>query len=241
MAKNISANNETIQNVPEWLNEELFEEFLLKDFPNFNKITKFIVKPAVANGENYMTVMLRVLIEVELNDSNNSSTSYMIKIKPATQKLQLMIKEWKIFEKEHTTYIKYITAFEEYYKKAGCNIKLSPHILEPTWSNINDDVLILEDLRLKGFENFNRHLGLDLLHTKAVLQKLAQFHAASAHYFIEHGIYPEMYDKCLTCQNDLFIGHRKKINEVFTDYLDVYGNLKHLEEKLVSKLKNFKF
>lgn len=109
-------------------------------------------------------------------------------------------------------------------------------MIDPIKTEINDDVLILEDLRLKGFKNYNRHLGLDLVHTKAVLQKLAQFHAASAHHFMKEGPYPTMYNKSLSSEVDLFEDHRIKLSEIFRDNLDLYGNFKYMEEKLVSVL-----
>ncbi|XP_065366731.1 uncharacterized protein LOC135959657 [Calliphora vicina] len=230
-------NKEIIENtgfkdVPQWLNEKLFQEFLDKDFPNYRTLKKFMAKPAVKTGENFMTVMLRITIELELKNNTKTSHSYMVKIKPIPETLQFMIKEWKIFVKEHTTYSKYIAAFQRYYQTAGCNVKLAPRLYDPTKTVINDDVLILEDLRLKGFTNFNRHLGLDLVHTKAVLQKLAQFHAASAQHFMKEGPYPTMYSKSLSSDVDLFENHRIKLNEIFRENLDFYGNFKYMEEKL---------
>ncbi|KAM7362730.1 uncharacterized protein ACRADG_013298 [Cochliomyia hominivorax] len=227
--------NTGIKDIPDWLNDQLFEDILKRDFPHYQKTTKFIVRPAVKTGENFMTIMLRVTIEFE-EKSNviKNKTSYMVKIKPAPERLQFMIKEWKIFLKEHTTYSKYITAFEKYYRNVGSNIKLAPRLLEPS-KNIDDDVLILEDLRLKGFENFNRHLGLDLEHTKAVLKKLAQFHAASAHHFLKAGPYMEIFNKCLPTDVDLHEDHRNNINRIFLENLHLYGDFQYMKEKL----KNF--
>ncbi|TMW53363.1 hypothetical protein DOY81_001567 [Sarcophaga bullata] len=224
--------NTSFKDVPNWLNEHLFEEFLEKDFPSFLEIIKFEIKPAVSTGENYMTIMLRVLIDLQLKDNTILATTYMVKIKPKPEKLRTMIREWKIFFKEHNTYTQYIPAFENYYRKAGFEIKLAPRLLEPTQCHINDDYLILEDLRSRGFKNFNRHLGLDLKHTEAVLKKLAQFHAASAQYFQENGAYHVLYDKCLSCEVDRFVAHRQKMSDIFRKHLGLYGNLEYLETKL---------
>ena len=225
----------SFHDAPNWLNENLFEEFLEKDFPNFLKITKFNIKPAVSTGENYMTIMLRVVINLQLKNNTTLATTYMVKIKPKPEKLRTMIREWKIFFKEHNTYTKYIPAFENYYRKAGCEIQLAPRLLEPTRCHIDDDYLILEDLGSRGFKNFNRHLGLDLKHTKAVLQKLAQFHAASAQYYQENGSYHVLYDKSLSCEVDRFAVHRQKMCDIFRENLRLYGNFEYLESKLVSK------
>ncbi|XP_075145779.1 uncharacterized protein LOC142220487 isoform X2 [Haematobia irritans] len=228
------SNNSSIpaKEKPEWLTQDLFREFLEKDFPNFKKIKNFIVKPAVATGENYMTVLLRVNLSVEMPDSSMKTTSYMLKILPSVEKFKMMVKQWQVFAKELRTYTKLIPKFEEYYGRAGVKVKFAPCILEPLRTKIDDDLLILEDLRLKGFKNFNRHLGLDLLHTKAVLKKLAQFHAASAYYVDMEGPFPSLYDQCFSSAKDVFGGHRQRIASNFRQNLHLYGDVMHLEEKL---------
>ncbi|XP_019892273.2 uncharacterized protein LOC109612572 [Musca domestica] len=230
---NNNVESEDIKNKPEWLNEELFREFLEEDFPNFQKISQFYIKPAVAAGENYMTVLLRVEISVEMSNGDKETVSYMVKIKPNVERLQVMIKEWQIFLKEHTTYTRYIPKFECYYSEVGRPLKMAPRILLPQRKHqITDDLLILEDLRLRGFKNFNRHTGLDMIHTKAVLTKLAQFHAASAHYALEEEEFPAMYDQCFTAKRDLFQDHRLRIGKIFRENLNLYGGVEHLEEKM---------
>jgi len=52
--------------VPKWLNQTQFEELLAADVDQFSKIVGFRVKPAMAPGENYATLMLRISIDVEL-------------------------------------------------------------------------------------------------------------------------------------------------------------------------------
>lgn len=44
----------------------------------------------------------------------------------------------------------------------------------------NENVIILEDLILKGYRLIEDKTGLDLPHAKVVLGKLAKFHAMSA-------------------------------------------------------------
>ncbi|XP_013107725.2 uncharacterized protein LOC106087281 [Stomoxys calcitrans] len=227
-----SNNNAEIKDKPSWLRDELFEEILKKDFPKIAKITKFCVKPAVATGENYMTVLLRVTLNVEMCNNTSKTTSYMVKVEPSSEKFRIMIKEWQVFIKERRTYGKLIPKFEEYYQLKGENVKFAPSMLEPLGTHIKEDHLILEDLRLKGFKNFNRHLGLDVIHTQAVLKKLAQFHAASALYVDVEGPFPSLYDQCLTAAKDVFGGHRRRIGKIFRDNLRLYGDLQHLEEKL---------
>lgn len=58
--------NGTHAPVPKWIEAKLFEKILQDNVENYEKIKEFIVKPGMAAGENYATVMLKVEIEVEL-------------------------------------------------------------------------------------------------------------------------------------------------------------------------------
>lgn len=52
--------------VPKWLNETQFAELLSENVAEFSKTIGFRVKPAMAPGENYATLMLRISIDIEL-------------------------------------------------------------------------------------------------------------------------------------------------------------------------------
>uniref|UniRef100_A0A1I8QAQ4 CHK kinase-like domain-containing protein n=1 Tax=Stomoxys calcitrans TaxID=35570 RepID=A0A1I8QAQ4_STOCA len=217
---------------PEWLTSELFHELLKKDFPDFEKVNKFVVKSAVPAGENFMTLLLRISIEVEMVNGKTTSTSYILKLKPIAEGMRSLITDWQVFDKEKTVYLKYIPTFEDFYKKAGQNVKFGPQPLELTQADASEDNIMLEDLSLKGFSNGKRQLGLDMLHAKAVLKKLAQFHAASAHYVRELEEFPSIYDQNLVCTKDLFEEYRQKIGRMLREHLPLYGDVEHLKEKL---------
>lgn len=52
--------------IPKWINEDYFLPILEKDVTNFKRIIKFKPVAATAPGENYTSIMVRVIIEVEL-------------------------------------------------------------------------------------------------------------------------------------------------------------------------------
>lgn len=54
------------------------------------------------------------------------------------------------------------------------------------------EVLVLEDLRARGFTMADRRAGLDKIHLSAVLEKLARFHGLSLAMRI---LKPEYYEK----------------------------------------------
>lgn len=53
--------------LPNWLDEHMFVEFLQRDFKEFKAIKNFKVEPTGGKGENFTTLVVRVKINVELN------------------------------------------------------------------------------------------------------------------------------------------------------------------------------
>ena len=144
-----------------------------------------------------------------------------------------MLKEWQVFEKELECYTSYLPEFEAMYKAIGLNIKFGAKVFK---TKASKDLIIMEDLSIKGFRNTKRQEGLDVEHIKKALEKLAQFHAASACRFELKGNYPDMYRKCLNSEQDIFVDYRNNTAKLITNMLPLY-DAEHLREKLVS----FKF
>lgn len=55
-----------IGDLPDWLDQNMFAEFLQRDFENFKTIKQFEVEETCGKGENFTTLVLRVKILVEL-------------------------------------------------------------------------------------------------------------------------------------------------------------------------------
>ena len=88
-----------------------------------------------------------------------------------------MTKNHDVFEIESTMYREIMPEFEELYREAGVDVRFGPRAYEIA---TDKPYILLEDLRPKGFKNMNRLEGFDVEHTKAVLTRLAQWHAVSA-------------------------------------------------------------
>lgn len=52
--------------IPKWVSDEYFSSICANSVENFSKITKITAEPGSAVGENYASIILRVLIECEL-------------------------------------------------------------------------------------------------------------------------------------------------------------------------------
>ena len=52
--------------IPNWINEEYFVPILEKDVPQFDKICSFKCIAATQAGENYTSIMVRVIMDILL-------------------------------------------------------------------------------------------------------------------------------------------------------------------------------
>ncbi|XP_016952769.2 uncharacterized protein LOC122817743 [Drosophila biarmipes] len=176
--------------VPDWVTAELFEDVLKSTVEGFSKVRSFRAESGSAAGDNYATIMLRVKIEVELQDGTSKQVSYMLKLPHQLEVYQEMMRHTNIFEIERTMYNAVVPEMEALYKAAGVQVTFGAKSYE--LKNARSEYIALEDLCPKGFKNANRLEGLDQAHTERVLRKLAQWHAATAVRVATKGQYPEI-------------------------------------------------
>ncbi|XP_052837786.1 uncharacterized protein LOC128253436 [Drosophila gunungcola] len=226
-----SKENFSKDKLPAWLDQQLFKEFLDRDFPNLKTIKSYRLEPSAGKGENYTSLLLRANFELELDDGSLGSISYMVKLLPNSENRD-NVAMWKVFDKERTTYGEYIPEFEQMYKEAGKEITFGPRYYESK-NALEEELIVLEDLKKRGFINVNRHNGLDMLHTEATLEKLAQFHAASAVRFELKGAYPAIYNRNLCSEEDGFRDFRDTQIKAFVEAIPLY-DASHLAKSVES-------
>ncbi|KAH8311364.1 hypothetical protein KR044_005921, partial [Drosophila immigrans] len=180
-----------VSKVPDWVQAEIFTDVLKESVKGFSKIKSFKADGGSAAGENYATIMLRVNIDVELEDGKEKSVSYMLKLPHQSEIYQEMMKRNNIFEAERTAYITIVPEMEQLYRDAGVEVTFGAKSYD--LKDAKTDYVLLEDLAPKGFKNMNRLEGLDQAHTESALRKLSQWHAASAARVANIGPYPEKY------------------------------------------------
>lgn len=170
--------------IPKWLNTEFFTEIVEKDLKLKREefdVTITSIKPAVGKGENYMSMMYRIVIEIKTK-TNIEVRSIIIKSLVDTIP---MAKEFGIFDKEIQVYAAVIPALESEYERVGEVIQFGPKCLKTT--SDPTDLIVLNDLSCLGYKMGDRRVGLDLNHAKLFITKLAKFHAASATYVEKNG------------------------------------------------------
>ncbi|XP_034132340.1 uncharacterized protein LOC117586413 [Drosophila guanche] len=106
-------------NVPEWINAELFEDVLKSTVPGYTKVKTFKADAGSAAGENYATIMLRVNIEVELEEGKSKDVSYMVKLPHQLELYKEMMKQNNIFDVERLMYCEVVPEMEALYKDVG--------------------------------------------------------------------------------------------------------------------------
>ncbi|XP_034117796.1 uncharacterized protein LOC117576831 isoform X1 [Drosophila albomicans] len=243
--------NSDSQLVPDWIHKSQFIEILKENVPEFARIENFLVKPALSAGENYSSLMLRVIIDIKLTDKTIKPMSFMMKVPHESAKMQQMLKTVNFFTVENATYTELISKFEDIYKAKGVSITFAPRTYkfkeslkyEPKLANS----VLMYDLSQDGYRNLNRMDCLNMEESKFVLRKLAQYHAAGAHCRVIHGPYSDVFtqpmfgsskERALTILNGImgpfkkmFLGHLKN----FKDGDKYYDKFEHLFSKMSQK------
>uniref|UniRef100_A0A0A1XHZ2 Protein SEY1 n=1 Tax=Zeugodacus cucurbitae TaxID=28588 RepID=A0A0A1XHZ2_ZEUCU len=179
--------------IPNWVNQDYFLPIIKNDVEDFRKIISFKSYAATAPGENYCSVMLRVIIELELKDSNSMQISYILKtMLDNSNSGSVIANNMNMFPKEKHMYSIILPKFMKLFKEANVDVRFGPtcKYSEETPERIT---LVLEDLKRANYVNCDRLKGLDMEHMTRVLQKLAEMHAASACNFEAEGSYGELY------------------------------------------------
>ena len=167
----------------------------------------------------------------------------MLKIPPNGEQAKALIAGFKAFEKEATAYYEIIPQLEQVYRdQAGLEIVFGPKGYKLS-QKTECETILLENLKTKDFENVNRLDGLDMEHTKAVLKKLSEFHAASAYLFETNGKYPEIFEHSLYTEESLEV--RNKLTEpflkLFQECVEQYDNAAEYIDNLVNNYILFLF
>ncbi|KAH8359885.1 hypothetical protein KR093_009299, partial [Drosophila rubida] len=221
----------TVSKVPDWVKAENFVDVLKESVNGFSKIKSLKANSGSAAGENYATVMLRVNIEIELEDGKEKSISYMLKVPHQLDIAPMMMIQNNMFEAERLMYQKVVPEMEQLYRDVGVDVNFGAKSYEV--KSATTEYILLEDLAPRGFKNTNRLEGLDQIHTESALRKLSQWHAASAVRVATKGAYPEnLMVGFYTEQNRaMMVEMNKHLSQNFLQCCATYdGNEEYLEQ-----------
>ncbi|XP_030374460.1 uncharacterized protein LOC115624024 [Scaptodrosophila lebanonensis] len=177
-------------NIPGWLPNVTLENAVRAQVGDFVRILSVTPQEASSAGENYSALMLRLQVEVELQDESTKTVSFVLKAQHSNEIMAAILSKLKLFHKEDEMYHSILPKFEKLYADVGKSVQFAPKAYKFD-RDIGVDYVLLEDLRPKNFKNANRLAGLNLEHMLQVLEKLAAFHAASACYVEQSGLFGE--------------------------------------------------
>ncbi|XP_059620966.1 uncharacterized protein LOC132264697 [Phlebotomus argentipes] len=225
--------NTASEAIPAWLNEKYFEDVLRRYEKDANlKVKSLKTADVTGKGEHYASVMWRAAVEVITTKSPSSEKrSYVVKSVYEDPAKSQMFASYGIYQREIEMYEKVSVEIEKVLKSVGDNTQLFPKAIHHDYKN---EVLIFEDLALRGFRNVDRRLRLDFAQAKMVMEKLAKMHAASvilderkpgtfSHF--NQGIF----NRKTTAFHDFFVQHLN----IFIDEMSTWEELKKYQPKMI--------
>lgn len=150
---------------------------MIKSYKNDDtiEITNFELKSGL--GEHFGSQMHRATIEFRSDKySLNETLNVVIKVKPSDPNLEQVVAAGPLFETEIEAYLRVIPAMNRLYERSGRKIDFAPELIYA--ANEPNMVIILKDLTPDGYSVY-RVPPNDLDDSKKMIQRLAQFHAAS--------------------------------------------------------------
>ncbi|KAH8417168.1 hypothetical protein KR222_005491 [Zaprionus bogoriensis] len=222
----------TDSNLPAWLPRISLENAVRAQLGDFEAIMSITPQNSSA-GDNYSSLMVRLLVEVELLDHSTKNISFVLKAQHNNDVMAAILNKLKLFSKEEQMYHSILPKFEQLYADAGKTVQFAPKAYKID-QDLGVDYVLLEDLRTKNFKNANRIAGLDLEHMQQVLAKLAAFHAASACYVEHFGMFGEDFTVGVYSEANRELLQEFNASGAFLAQLKKWKNAQKIYEKLVT-------
>lgn len=167
---------------PLWLTDSYLEDILKKYLKDENvKIHNVDIKPATANGENYASVMSRIKVKYTGSKRNKElqEITFIMKYSYESDPFVAQIMAgYDVYNTEMKMYEEILPQLADILQQVGGDTeKVFAQTLKVDFEK---SAIIFEDLTVKNYVLADRLKGLDMIHARMVMQKLAKFHAAGA-------------------------------------------------------------
>nr|XP_027220337.1 uncharacterized protein LOC113812622 [Penaeus vannamei] len=203
---------------PSEITQESVEAALKNDQGSDARLVSFAVQECTKKGDNYATSVARVHVNFSRRRGNDA-TCYIVKYNPKRFK-PLENFSYISYQKEQVFYQQLVHLIQSELQAIGQTPLKVPQCFYISLEE-NREVIFLEDLRAKGFKMFDRKKGMDVAHTKLVLEELARLHAAS--YLLKAKI-PDLAEKCPILSLDYFNygdDATQTMQGIFTNQIDI--------------------
>ncbi|XP_069690925.1 uncharacterized protein [Periplaneta americana] len=165
---------------PRWMDKTFFEKALQSsDGDPDLTVTSTQVERATALGDNFLSVMYRVTVQVKRGDKTEER-SLIVKTEPTMEAMVQVAAKGVVFEREVKMLRDIIPEMNRLLEEIMPG-KCQPFGAKFIYSHkgTENNVIVLEDLKKTGFKMADKSKGLDLNHCLLVMRALARFHAAS--------------------------------------------------------------
>lgn len=234
--------NEIVQ--PDWLNQDFIQNALQEAFKdNSLKVSKFSINLATAPGDNYVSQIFRVNVELSSKTKSKQDFNFLIKSLPKGDKMEDFVHECDLFQKEAKMLSTILPKVYKYLTEAGYPHKWSAEVYYS--QGPPRDLIFLEDLRPQGYRVADRRVGLDLEHSTVVLESLAVLHAGTLALIekepeivkqLDEGFWLEPNEKMLRKTLEEGIEGLSEEMEKWTDIPEKYArSMKSLQNSVVEK------
>ncbi|XP_069676289.1 uncharacterized protein [Periplaneta americana] len=170
---------------PSWMTREFLEDVLQSRHEYSDVVVENIkVQLAVGKGDNYTSLLYRVLVEFrrrtkEIKDGDElENISLIIKGLSSVDIMAKFIIEANIFERETSMYFITIPRMLQLLQEKLPD-RAVPQLTALFYKTSRPHTLVLEDLTTLGFKMADRKTRMDLPHCEIALKSLARFHAMS--------------------------------------------------------------
>lgn len=151
-------------------------------------VTKYKTDSLLPPGENYGSTILSVHATIKKNEDAEEEDLFLIaKMAPPTDYQKRIFDSPFTFRKESYMYEIILPAYNQLERECGLKddelFKLLPKFygmrlsLDPNVEFDDDAVMLLENLKTKGYYTGKRAIGYDLEHSKHAIRAMARFHA----------------------------------------------------------------
>ncbi|XP_068155397.1 uncharacterized protein [Drosophila tropicalis] len=160
-----------------------FQELFKPDI----QIEAFELAQGSDRGDNYTAALYRIHLRGVQMEQHKWEKNVICKVMPESVVQREAYKSDKLFRNEvqfYTAIMPELIKFQDSKLSSSSSLGLFQAI--PQCYTARHDLLIMEDLRERGFQMSDRHKGLSMEETQSVLMQVSQFHALSLAYKFEH-------------------------------------------------------
>lgn len=159
--------------IPKWLNSSYIKDILAAKFPDKKdvEVTSFHVAVGSKKGEGYMSELFRLRVE-----SSVGTYSLIVKKPHSSEEQYDLLHPYHFFPTEISFYTDYLPDIQAALQSCREDEALVPELF---YADMGREVLIMDDLAVKGYKAGDRDNRLTFDQAALVLKKLAKYHAGS--------------------------------------------------------------